>query len=87
MGGCLYRFARSLKLSAVILMFGVEIDYVVSDPKDRKPSKVIVRSAGTENVIYKSDVAGRITDDMVKSWLMCGLTDEAIKRIVGYLRS
>lgn len=35
----------------------IEIDYVVSNPLERKPEKVIIKYAGTENTINKSEVA------------------------------
>jgi hypothetical protein len=33
-----------------------QIDYVVDDPVRRKPEKVIIRYAGTENIIHKDEV-------------------------------
>jgi hypothetical protein len=63
-----------------------EIDFVIDNPEDRKPLKAIVRYAGTENVITRSEVKD-ITPAMVKLWRMMGLTDADIKRIVGFLRS
>jgi hypothetical protein len=44
-----------------------QIDYVISDPVKRKPEKVIVRYAGTENTINKAEVAGKVTEDMLKA--------------------
>jgi len=64
-----------------------DIDYVVNDPVARTPSKVIIRYAATENTISKAEVAGKITEDQVRSWRLCGLDDSEIKRIVQFLRS
>ena len=64
-----------------------EINYIVNNPVERKGYQVLVRYAGTENTISKSEVAGTLTDDMVKAWRLCGLDDSDIKRIVGFLRS
>ena len=50
----------------------LKIDFVLDNPEDRKPLKAIVRYAGTENVIHKSEV-NNITPAMVKLWRMCGL--------------
>jgi len=64
-----------------------EINYIVNNPLERKGDRVLVRYAGTENTISKSEVADKVTDDMVKAWRLCGLDDSDIKRIVGFLRS
>ena len=53
----------------------------------RRGYAVLVRYAGTENTISKSEIEGSITDDMVKAWRLCGLDDSDIKRIVFFLRS
>jgi len=53
----------------------------------RKGYAVLIRYAGTENVISKAEIEGSITDDMVKAWRLCGLDDSDIKQIVGFLRS
>ena len=53
----------------------------------RRGYAVLVRYAGTENTISKSEVAGTLTDDMAKAWRLCGLDDRQIKVIVGFLRS
>jgi len=45
------------------------------------------RYAGTENTISKSEVAGKVSYDMLKVWRLCGLEDSDIKQIVGFLRS
>jgi len=50
-----------------------EISYIVNNPVERKGDRVLVRYAGTENTISKSEVAGKVTDDMVKAWRLCGL--------------
>jgi hypothetical protein len=65
----------------------MQIDYVVNGPIDRKPLKVIIRYAGTENTISKAEVAGKITDEQVKVYRMCGLSDSDIKKIVQFLRT
>jgi len=64
-----------------------EIFYCVESPIERRADRVLVRYAGTENVITKSEVAGKVTQEQVKLWRMCGLSDSDIKRIVGFLRS
>ena len=64
-----------------------EINYIVNNPIERKGDRVLIRYAGTENTISKSEVAGKVTDDMVKTWRLCGLDDRQIKVIVGFLRS
>ena len=64
-----------------------EINYIVNNPTERRGYAVLVRYAGCENTISKSEVAGKVTDDMVKAWRLCGLEDSDIKRIVGFLRS
>jgi hypothetical protein len=64
-----------------------EIDYVVKDPVKKLPEKCIIRYCATENTISKADVAGKITEDQVKSWRLCGLSDSEIKQIVAFLRS
>jgi hypothetical protein len=65
----------------------MQIDYVVSNPTDRKPLKVIIRYAGTENTISKAEVAGKVTEEQVKVYRLCGLSDSDIKAIVQFLRS
>lgn len=62
-----------------------EIDYCVT-PIDRKPLKVRILHAGTENIIHKDEVK-ELDRDMVKLWRLCGLADSDIKRIVQFLRS
>jgi hypothetical protein len=63
-----------------------EIDYVISDPIKKLPEKCIIRYCATENTINKADVAGKITEEMVKSWRLIGLSDAEIKQIVAFLR-
>jgi len=62
-----------------------EIDYCVSDPVRRQPEKVIIRYAGTENVITKDEVRD-LDKDKVKLWQLCGLSKEQVKAIVQFLR-
>ena len=64
-----------------------EINYIVNNPIERKGDRVLVRHAGTENVISKAEIEGSITGDMVKLWRLCGLSDSDIKNIVGFLKS
>ena len=64
-----------------------EINYIVNNPLERKGDRVLVRYCGCENTISKSEVAGKVSDDMVKAWRLCGLSDGDIKAIVGFLRS
>jgi len=64
----------------------IQIDYVINNPVERKASKVIIRYAGTENVIHR-DEAQKLDNETVKVWRLCGLTDSDIKRIVVFLRS
>ena len=64
-----------------------EINYIVNNPVERKGDRVLIRYAGCENIIIKSEVAGKVTDDVVKAWRLCGLEDSDIKQIVGFLRS
>jgi len=63
-----------------------EIVYCVSDPVRRKPEKVIIRYAGTENIIHR-DEAQKLDNETVKLWQMLGLSKEQVKAIVGFLRS
>jgi len=63
-----------------------EINYVVSDPVERKASKVIIKYAGTENIIHR-DEAQKLDNETVKLWQMLGLSKEQVKAIVGFLRS
>jgi len=63
-----------------------QIDYVVDDPVRRKPEKVIIRYAGTENIIHKDEVKN-LDNETVKLLLMLGLSKEQVKAIVGFLRS
>jgi len=66
---------------------GTEINYVVNDPVKRDPWKVIIRTGIAENIIDKSEVAGKVTADQVSCWRLCGLSDSEIKQIVSFLRS
>ena len=63
-----------------------EINYVVSDPVRRKPEKVIIRYAGTENIIHR-DEAQKLDGEALKVWQMLGLSKSQIQEIVGFLRS
>ena len=63
-----------------------QIDYVVDDPVRRKPEKVIIRYAGTENIIHR-DEAQKLDNETVKLWSMLGLSKEQVKAIVQFLRS
>jgi hypothetical protein len=63
-----------------------QIDYVVDDPVRRKPEKVIIRYAGTENIIHR-DEAQKLDNETVNLWQMLGLSKEQVKTIVGFLRS
>lgn len=64
-----------------------EIAYIVNNPIDRKGQAVLVKYGNTENTISKAEVAGNITDDMMKVWGLCGLDDKQIKDIVRFLKS
>ena len=64
-----------------------EIDWIVNDPIARQPEKVKIRYGITENVITKSEIGGQITSEQVKLFRLCGLNDNEIKAIVGFLRS
>ena len=63
-----------------------QIDFVVDDPIERKAIKVIIRYAGTENIIHR-DEAQKLDNETVKLWQMLGLSKEQVKAIVGFLRS
>ena len=52
-----------------------EISYIVNNLVERKGDRVLVRYAGTENVISKAEIEGSITDDMVKAWRLCLLRE------------
>ena len=64
-----------------------EIFYIVNNPVERKGDRVLIRYFGTENVIQKAEVAGKVTEEQVKVYRLCGLTDSDIKQIVQFLRS
>jgi len=61
-----------------------QIDYIVNNPLERKPEKVIVKQRGTENVINRAEVKGRDAET-VKIWTLIGLSKEQINSIVGFL--
>ncbi len=63
-----------------------QIDYVINNPVERKASKVIIRYAGTENIINR-DEAQKLDNEALKVWLMLGLSKSQIQEIVGFLRS
>ena len=63
-----------------------QIDYVVSDPIERKASKVIIRCGIIENIIHR-DEAQTLDSEAVKVWSMLGLSKSQIQEIVGFLRS
>jgi hypothetical protein len=64
-----------------------EIAYIVNNPTERKGDRVLIRYAGTENTISKAEVEGKITEEQIKLWRLCGLNNGDIKAIVGFLRS
>ena len=70
----------------MVINMQTQIDYVVDDPIRRKPEKVIIRYAGTENVIHR-DEAQKLDNETVKLWLMLGLSKSQIQEIVGFLKS
>ncbi len=63
-----------------------EIEYIINNPTERKPDKVRILHAGTENIIHKDEVKN-LDKDSVKLWTLLGLSREQIKAIVGFLRS
>ena len=63
-----------------------QFDFVVSDPVERKASKVIIRCGIIENVIHR-DEAQALDNEALKVWLMLGLSKSQIQEIVGFLKS
>ena len=85
---CCVCVARScICVAELVIQMQAEINYIVNNPVERKGDRVLVRYAGTENTISKSEVAGKVSDEQVKLFRLCGLDDSDIKSVVKFLRS
>jgi len=63
-----------------------EISYIVNNPIERKGDRVLIRYAGTENIIHR-DEAQKLDSEALKVWLMLGLSKSKIQEICNFLRS